>query len=161
MDTDLLSAQDTCRLLGISQSTLYAYVSRGLIESRPGTDHRSRLYLRRDVERLAQRKRAGRGAARGAAQSLDRGLPVMETRISLIRADGPYYRGRSAIALAQAGATLEDAARVLWACGDDDPFAQPVDGRWPSNVRAIAGNAALPPLERTIAAILLLALSLR
>jgi len=61
MDTDLLSAQDTCRLLGISQATLYAYVSRGLIESRPGPDHRSRLYLRRDVDRLAQRKRAGRG----------------------------------------------------------------------------------------------------
>ena len=99
MDTDLLSARDTCRLLGISQATLYAYVSRGLIESRPGPDHRSRLYLRRDVDRLAQRKRAGRGAARGAAQSLDRGLPVLETRISLIRPDGPYYRGRSAVVM--------------------------------------------------------------
>ena len=80
--TDLLSARDTCRLLGISQATLYAYVSRGLLESRPGKDHRSRLYLRQDVERLAQRKQVGRGAARGAAQSLDRGLPVLETRAS-------------------------------------------------------------------------------
>ena len=82
---DLLSARETCGILGITQATLYAYVSRGLLESRPGPDHRSRLYPRQDVERLAQRKRAGRGAARGAAQSLDRGLPVLETRISLIR----------------------------------------------------------------------------
>ena len=158
--TDLLSARDTCRLLGISRATLYAYVSRGLLESRPGKDHRSRLYLRQDVERLAQRKQVGRGAARGAAQSLDRGLPVLETRISLIRPDGPYYRGRSAIAMVHEGATLEDVARHLWDCGEDDPFAMPLSP-WPDTVAAIAGNADLPPLERTMAAIPLLALQER
>ena len=68
MDTELLSAQETCQLLGISQATLYAYVSRGLLESRPGVDHRSRAYPRRDVEKLLRRKREGRGAARGALQ---------------------------------------------------------------------------------------------
>lgn len=161
MDTDLLSAQDTCRLLGISQSTLYAYVSRGLIESRPGTDHRSRLYLRRDVERLAQRKLAGRGAARGAAQSLDRGLPVLETRISLIRPDGPYYRGRSAVMAVREGATLEDAARLLWDCGDQDPFATEREPDWPAHVAPIAGDASLPPLARAMSAIPLLALDAR
>jgi len=161
MDTDLLSAQDTCRLLGISQATLYAYVSRGLIESRPGTDHRSRLYLRRDVERLAQRKRAGRGAARGAAQSLDRGLPVLETRISLIRPEGPYYRGRSAVAAVREGATLEDAARLLWDCGDQDPFAATLETPWPAHVAPIAGDADLPPLARAMSAIPLLALDVR
>nr|WP_295380242.1 citrate synthase family protein [Pseudoxanthomonas sp.] len=161
MDTDLLSAQDTCRLLGISQATLYAYVSRGLIESRPGPDHRSRLYLRRDVDRLAQRKRAGRGAARGAAQSLDRGLPVLETRISLIRPDGPYYRGRSAVAAVREGATLEDAARLLWDCGDQDPFAADLDAHWPTHVEPIAGDTTLPPLARAMSAIPLLALDVR
>uniref|UniRef100_UPI0021481623 helix-turn-helix transcriptional regulator n=1 Tax=Tahibacter caeni TaxID=1453545 RepID=UPI0021481623 len=64
MDSDLLSAREACRILGISAATLYAYVSRGLIESRPGPDHRSRGYRRADVERLAQNRRAGRGAAR-------------------------------------------------------------------------------------------------
>ena len=106
MSSDHLSATETCRILGISRATLYAYVSRGLLESRPGPDHRRRVYLRQDVERLVQHKQAGRGAARGAAQSLDRGLPVLETQISLIRPDGPYYRGRSAITAAQEGATL-------------------------------------------------------
>ncbi|WP_231104147.1 helix-turn-helix transcriptional regulator, partial [Xanthomonas graminis] len=77
-DRNLISAAEACALLGVSSATLYAYVSRGLLSSRAGIDHRSRTYLRAEVERLAQRKRAGRGAARGAAQSLDRGLPVLE-----------------------------------------------------------------------------------
>uniref|UniRef100_UPI002739964F helix-turn-helix transcriptional regulator n=1 Tax=Stenotrophomonas sp. YIM B06876 TaxID=3060211 RepID=UPI002739964F len=100
-DPELIPASDACALLGISAATLYAYVSRGQLSSRPGPDPRSRVYLRAEVERLAQRKQAGRGAARGAAQSLDRGLPVLETGISLIRPDAPYYRGRSAVAAAR------------------------------------------------------------
>lgn len=158
---DLLTARETCKLLGISQATLYAYVSRGLLESRPGPDHRTRLYPRLDVERLAQRKQVGRSAAAAAAHSLDRGLPVLETRISLIRPDGPYYRGRSAIAAVRAGATLEDAARLLWDCGDHDPFAAPDDDAWPTHVAGIAADATLPPLERAMAAIPLLALGAR
>lgn len=148
-------------MLGISAATLYAYVSRGLVESRPGEDHRSRVYRRRDIESLASRKRIGRGAARGAAQSLDRGLPVMETRISLIRADGPYYRGYAATQLVRDGATLEDTARLLWDCGEQDPFAPEVANEWPTTVQAIAMNTALPPLERALASIPLLALDVR
>lgn len=159
-DRDLIPASEACTLLGISASTLYAYVSRGLIASRPGPDHRSRVYLRSDVERLAQRKRAGRGAARGAAQSLDRGLPVLETRISLIRADSPWYRGRSAVALVREGATLEDTARILWDCGSQDPFSADV-APWPGRAAGVAGDDLLPPLERTLSAIPLLALDQR
>lgn len=158
---DLIPARQACALLGISPATLYAYVSRGLIESRPGPDHRSRLYLRHDIERLLQRKQAGRGAARGAAQSLDRGLPVMETAISLIRPDSPYYRGRAAVAMVRAGATLEDAARLLWDCGDADPFDPAPAGPWPARVAPIAGDGALPPLTRAMAAIPLLAVDER
>ena len=161
MEADLLSAQETCHLLGISQATLYAYVSRGLLESRPGADHRSRAYRRQDVEKLLQRKREGRGAARGAAQSLDRGLPVMETRISLIRHDGPYYRGQSAVAAVRAGATLEDTACLLWDCGEQDPFLQPPLPEWPAPADRIASDASLPPLERTLSVIPLLALQVR
>lgn len=160
-DPDLMSAREACARLGISPATLYAYVSRGLVESRPGPDHRSRVYLRRDIERLAQRRQAGRGAARGAAQSLDRGLPVMETAISLIRPDSPYYRGRAAVAMVREGATLEDAARLLWDCGGQDPFDPPPTGGWPASVAAIATDASLPPLARAMAAIPLLAVDQR
>src|SRR5690606_40985216 len=124
--------------------------SRGLLESRPGRDHRSRVYRRQDVERLAQRKRLGRGPARGAAQSLDRGLPVLETRISLIRPDGPYYRGRSAAAMVRARAPLEDTARRLWDCGSQAPLAEP-PGDWPARVAAMATRPELPPLARAMA----------
>jgi len=157
MNSDLVPAAEACRLLGISPATLYAYVSRGLLESRPGRDHRSRVYRRQDVERLAQRKRLGRGPARGAAQSLDRGLPVLETRISLIRPDGPYYRGRSAVGMVRDGATLEDTARLLWDCGSQDPFADP-PGDWPARVVALATDTELPPLARAMAVLPLLAL---
>src|SRR5688572_8557412 len=97
MSKAYLPASEATARLGISTATLYAYVSRGLIESRPGDDPRSRVYRAQDIDRLLARKRAGRGAARGAAQSLDRGLPVMETAISQIRPDGPTYRGHSAV----------------------------------------------------------------
>ena len=157
LESDLIPATEACRLLGISPATLYAYVSRGLLESRPGRDHRSRVYRRQDVERLAQRKRLGRGPARGAAQSLDRGLPVLETRISLIRPDAPYYRGRSAVSMVRAGATLEDTARLLWDCGNQDPFADP-PGDWPARVQALALDKELPALSRAMAVIPLLAL---
>ncbi|HJU40963.1 MAG TPA: helix-turn-helix domain-containing protein, partial [Tahibacter sp.] len=70
MEPDLISAAEACRLLGVSAQTLYAYVSRGVVESRPGPDQRSRRYRRDEIERLAQNRRAGRGAVRGAAQSL-------------------------------------------------------------------------------------------
>jgi citrate synthase len=158
MQDDFMPASEACERLGISAATLYAYVSRGLLQSRPGPDHRSRVYRRTDIERLEQRKRAGRGAARGAAQSLDRGLPVMETRISLIRPDGPWYRGRAATALVREGATLEDTARLLWDCGDEDPFARSIATGWPAPVRMLAGDAQLPPLARTMSALPLLAL---
>ncbi|NZA27638.1 citrate synthase [Luteimonas sp. SJ-92] len=161
MHPEFVSAREACAILDIAPATLYAYVSRGLLESRPGPDHRSRVYSRQDLQRLARRKRAGRGAAGGAAQSLDRGLPVLETRISLIQPDGPYYRGRSAVTAVRDGATLEDAARLLWDCGAEDPFAAPPAERWPARVAAIARDAALPPLERAMAAIPLLALDVR
>ncbi len=156
-DTYLSASEATARL-GISTATLYAYVSRGLIESRPGEDHRSRVYRALDVERLAARKRAGRGAARGAAQSLDRGLPVMETAISQIRPDGPSYRGHWAIGLAREGATLEDAARILWDCGDADPFANAPEA-WAEPALATATLTGIPPLERALSTIPLLALA--
>ena len=158
MRTDYLSAQDAASRLGISLATLYAYVSRGRIDSRPGADGRSREYSVGDVEQLIERRQAGRGAAQAAAHSLAWGLPVLETRISLIRPHGHYYRGESAIALAESGATLEDVARLLWDCGNRDPFAAAPARAWPEAVASLLRQHNVPPLERTTAALPLLAL---
>src|SRR5690606_33405705 len=88
-------------------------------------------------------------------------LPVLETAISLIRPDSPYYRGRSAVAMVREGATLEDTARLLWDCGDTDPFDPPPAGGWPARVAPIANDRELPPLKRAMAAIPLLAVDER
>ena len=85
MRADYLSAQEAATRLGVSPATLYAYVSRGKIDSRPGADGRSREYLADDIERLIERRQAGRGAAKAAARSLTWGL---ETNW-VFRAEGP------------------------------------------------------------------------
>lgn len=157
MRTDYLSAQDAAARLGVSLATLYAYVSRGRIDSRPGADGRSREYSAGDIEQLIERRQAGRGAAQAAAHSLAWGLPVLETRISLIRSHGHYYRGESAIALAESGATLEDVAKLLWDCGNHDPFAVAPSRDWPEAVACLLHHS-VPPLERTTAVLPLLAL---
>jgi citrate synthase len=158
MRADYLSAQDAASRLGVSLATLYAYVSRGRVDSRPGADGRSREYSADDIEQLIERRQAGRGAAQAAAHSLAWGLPVLETRISLIRPHGHYYRGQSAIALAESGATLEDTARLLWDCGEHDPFAVTPAPRWPEAISPLLRQRSLPPLARTAAALPLLAL---
>ncbi len=50
-------AAEAARLLGVSTSTLYAYVSRGRISRRKGPDGRSSLFALDDVERLANSTR--------------------------------------------------------------------------------------------------------
>src|SRR5579885_2552544 len=111
--------------LKVTKATLYAYVSRGLIASvADAADPRRRLYRAEDVERLAAKKAMGRRPERIAAATLDFGLPVLPSRITLIAEGRLFYRGRDAAALAES-ASFEDAARLLWDCGDIDPFADP------------------------------------
>ena len=45
-----LSAREASAELAISQATLYAYVSRGLIRSEPSEDSRSHRYRAEDIE---------------------------------------------------------------------------------------------------------------
>ncbi|MBB5754923.1 citrate synthase [Prosthecomicrobium pneumaticum] len=121
---DLLDAEAAAARLGISRATLYAYVSRGLIRaSAAAGDPRKRLYSAADIATLEKRKAAGRGPREAAAATLDWGLPVLASGITLIETGGLFYRGRDAIALS-AEATLEDVARLLWGCDGHDPFAE-------------------------------------
>ncbi len=111
-----LSAQEAAKALGVSLSTLYAYVSRGLIRSEAlggneGT--RTRRYLEEDVRRLLERKEQRRDPARAAAEALHWGAPVLESAITLPAADTFYYRGHDAIALARRH-TAEEVAALIW-----------------------------------------------
>ncbi|MBI3971366.1 MAG: helix-turn-helix domain-containing protein [Chloroflexi bacterium] len=51
---EYLTAEEACSLLGVKASTLYAYVSRGMLSSYRQGIRRRRLYKRREVERLIE-----------------------------------------------------------------------------------------------------------
>ena len=47
-----LSADEACELLGVKPATLYAYVSRGVLQSYRQGIKRARLYRRGELERV-------------------------------------------------------------------------------------------------------------
>lgn len=51
---EFLTAQEACAILGIKPATLYAYVSRGLLNSYRQGIKRMRLYRRDEVEGLTR-----------------------------------------------------------------------------------------------------------
>lgn len=109
-----LSAKQASSMLNISLSTLYAYVSRGLIRSESsGTDTRKKRYYREDVEKLIQQKEASRNPEKLVETALHFGAPVLESRLSLIMDGRLYYRGLDVSVLATES-TVEDVAELLW-----------------------------------------------
>ncbi|MFV3130329.1 citrate/2-methylcitrate synthase [Niveispirillum sp. KHB5.9] len=138
-----LSAKEAAAELGVSLATLYAYVSRGLIRSEAPAGGRTRLYRADDVRTLVAKR--DRPADTAGDRALDWGAPVLESAITLINADGLYYRGRDAGDLA-ASATLEAVSTLLWD-GTEDPFAED-----PPTLPAFASlPPGLDPLDRLLA----------
>jgi citrate synthase len=143
-----LSAKEAAAILGVSLPTLYAYVSRGLLSSIADGTARSKHYAHEEVLRLAARKADGKRAGHTVAAAMSWGVPVLESRISLI-ADGKlYYRGRDTNELAT-HATLEQTAALLWDDAGAAEYMQAAVPTLPAALRAAA--RALPPLERAMA----------
>jgi len=112
---EFLSAREAAELLGVKLPTVYAYTSRGLVQSVPGGKGRSRRYRRSDLERLCARRDARAGHGPVAAAALRQGEPVMDSAITMISLEhGPVYRGRAAIDLAREGHSFEAVAEGLW-----------------------------------------------
>jgi len=152
-----LSSRAASERLGVKLATLYAYASRGLIKSLPGDGQRARLYAQDDVERLRTRHAARSGHGPVAAAALRFGEPVLETRISEVRPDGPHYRGQPAIALCRAGVSFERVAELLWtgslpdAAGSAALASCDAAQLWP----LFAGRAALPKMALLLGALAL------
>ena len=142
-----LSAEEAAQQLGVNRATLYAYVSRGLLRSEPGDATRRRRYLAEDVRLLRERTQHRRDPAKTARDALHWGLPVLESRLSVIHGGRLYYAGHDVVDLA-ARCSIEQVAALLWA-GDlaapfpDDPVVWEA-AEWKA-VRHLA--SALPPLE--------------
>ncbi len=113
-ETNNLTAKEAAAALEISLPTLYAYVSRGLIRSEPGTGKsRARLYSRADVEALQARKALRQNPAKAAESALHWGTPVLASAVTLIEDGRFYYRGHDGVELAQT-ASFEAVASLLW-----------------------------------------------
>jgi len=108
-----LSSAEAAQLLGVSRQTLYAYVSRGLLTAELPEGQRESRYLASDVAQLASNRRRGRRPKDVAKATLNLGLPVLESAITLIEDGRLFYRGVDAVDLARTQ-TVEEVAGHLW-----------------------------------------------
>ena len=113
----MLSSEEAARRLGVKLTTLYAYVSRGVLESHRDPSGRGSLFELSDIESLATRSRGGRRT--------ESRLATVTTSVTQLRHDdGPLYRGRAATELA-AVMTFEDVAGLLWQTDADGDWSAP------------------------------------
>ena len=147
--TRFVGAAEAARQLGVQRATLYAYVSRGLVERRLAVDGRTSLYSVDDLDALARR---GRQKASGPRPSLD---VHIATSITTLDESGPRYRNRDVATLA-ASASYEQVAELLWTGALPDRVEWPPPD--PEDIAAVldGGSAAFDPLHRIIAATLVL-----
>lgn len=129
---DYLTAAEAMALLNVSAQTLYAYVSRKGIRTKPVAGSRHRLYWKADIEQLRRRKPAAQVHGH-----------IHDSAITLVTADALYYRGRNAVDLAES-ASFESVAALLWASderhsfGDRPPQALAL---WPTLRKLLAGES--------------------
>jgi len=109
-----LTAHEATKVLGISRATLYAYVSRGLIRSEEAdAGKRTRRYHAEDVDRLRRRQEQRRDPDQSAAETLNWGVPLIDSALTRIADGRCYYRGHDVVDLA-ATRTVEEVASLLW-----------------------------------------------
>jgi citrate synthase len=125
MDQECLTSREAAKRLGVKVETLYAYTSRGLLQSVPSGVGPQRRYLRADVERLRSQRDGRRAGTLQSGPALHYGEPVLETRVTRLGERGPVYRGIAALDLAEAGHSFESVAELLWTGTGPDP-----DLRW-------------------------------
>ncbi len=102
------------RLLEVKRETLYAYVSRGFVRSKPlGGRSRASLYALPDVNKMAAKRRRPRKRAEVAAGTIKWGEPILETGISTVQDGQLLFGDRDACELANTF-SLEDIARHHW-----------------------------------------------
>jgi len=102
-----MTTRQAAQRLGVKVETLYAYVSRGVLDRDVADDGRSSLFDRRAIEALARR---GRPRSSSRSTSIDL---LIETRLTSLSMRGVRYRGIDAGTLARTS-TFEDAAALLW-----------------------------------------------
>lgn len=111
-----------------------------------GRDPRRSLYRADDIAALAKRKREGRTREALASNTLFGAEPSIPTSVCGIARGRACYRGRDALALAE-HATLEDAARILWAA--EHPVVFGCDAAAPGEPGCVALFTTMAQLAAT------------
>jgi citrate synthase len=119
----MLTTEEAARRLGVKVPTLYAYVSRGVLESHREPNGRGSLFDLADVEALAARSRGGRQTAARLA-TITTGVTQLNQEL------GPLYRGRRATELAGT-ASFEEVAELLWQSEGGGDWSTPDLGECP------------------------------
>jgi citrate synthase len=119
----MLTTDEAARRLGVKVPTLYAYVSRGLLESHRDPARRGSLFDLADIEGLAARSRGGRQTATRLA-TITTGVTQLDQEL------GPIYRGRPATELAL-GSSFEEVADLLWQSDGGGDWSAPDLGACP------------------------------
>ncbi len=114
-----LTTDETAQRLGVKPSTVYAYVSRGLLH--PERSSAGSTFDPQEVVRLARSGRHPGGSSRPARDSGSE--PVFITELTLIEDGRLYYRGLDAVELSRSR-RFEQVAAWLW------------NGRWPVEAEA-------------------------
>jgi citrate synthase len=107
-----LSGSQAAEFLGVKSATLYAYASRGLVESMPSDRGRERCYRLSDLIKLRQSSRGYKGP-KDTESAVWTG-PVIKSSITEITSSGHRYRGTCAIALALENKSFELTAELIW-----------------------------------------------
>jgi len=97
----------------VSHQTLYAYVSRGFIQTAlDPQDSRKRQYSITDVDHLVHRQQRGRSRQAVAKSTIYFGEPSLKSTVSRIDDGQFYYRDQNAVELSNT-ATLEEVFELL------------------------------------------------
>ena len=114
----LISAADAAARLGVKRQTLYAYVSRGLLDRQVAIDGRSSLFdpAQLDALRLGKRDRT-EGELR----------TVISTAVTHVSDEALLVRGNDLVALVDSGSSFQQIVDLLWMSppGEEWPAVDP------------------------------------
>jgi citrate synthase len=137
---DRLGTEEVARRLGVKRETVYAYVSRGLLERHPASGPHDSQFDPEQVERLAARARR---PDRSSALEV-----VVETELTLLDPAGRLsYRGRDAIELARFR-TFEEVVALLWDGAPPTPWGLDEDRAAAVEALGAALGPDAPDVER-------------
>jgi citrate synthase len=148
-DAERLGTEEVARRLGVKRETVYAYVSRGLLERHPASGPHDSQFDPEEVERLAARARR---PDRSSALEV-----VVETELTLLDPAGRLsYRGRDAVELAKFR-SFEEVVALLWDGAPPTPWG--LDDERAAAVAALgeALGPEAPDAERIVAVVATLA----